>query len=126
MDEAAQYLEDNAKKEVLVVLESGLQYLVIESGDGATPTKRNSVKTHYAGRLIDGTPFDSSYDRGEPLTFGVTQVIAGWTEALQLMKEGDKWELTIPADLAYGSAGAGGAIGPNQTLVFDIKLIEVI
>ena len=126
MDEAAQYLEDNAKKEGEVVLESGLQYLVIESGDGATPTKRNSVKTHYAGRLIDGTPFDSSYDRGEPLTFGVTQVIAGWTEALQLMKEGDKWELTIPADLAYGSAGAGGAIGPNQTLVFDIKLIEVI
>jgi FKBP-type peptidyl-prolyl cis-trans isomerase FklB len=124
--DAAQYLEENGKKEGVTVLESGLQYRVVTSGDGATPTKTNSVETHYAGRLIDGTQFDSSYDRGEPLTFGVTQVIAGWTEALQLMKEGDKWELTIPADLAYGASGAGGTIGPNETLIFDIELLKVI
>ena len=103
-----------------------MQYKVIKSGDGKTPAATSSVTTHYEGTLIDGTVFDSSYKRGTPATFGVNQVIAGWTEALQLMKEGDQWELYIPSELAYGAnPRPGGPIGPNETLIFKIELIKV-
>jgi FKBP-type peptidyl-prolyl cis-trans isomerase len=101
-----------------VVTESGLQYEVIEAGEGASPGPEDTVEVHYRGTLVDGTEFDSSYKRGETVTFGVGQVIAGWTEALQLMSPGAKWNLYIPADLAYGPGGAGNLIGPNAALVF--------
>lgn len=123
--EGAKFLAENGKKEGVVTLPSGLQYKVIKAGNGATPKATDTVQTHYRGRLLDGTVFDSSYERGQPASFGVTQVIAGWTEALQKMKAGDKWELYIPADLAYGLRGSPPAIGPNSTLVFDIELIAV-
>ena len=119
------YLSDNGAKEGVTTTESGLQYEIIKSGDGAKPLSTNEVTVHYHGTLIDGTVFDSSVDRGEPATFGVTQVIKGWTEALQLMSIGDKWKLTIPSDLAYGDQGAGGMIGPGATLVFEVELLEV-
>lgn len=119
------YLEANKAKEGVVVLESGLQYKILTPGDGKSPTTNDRVRVHYKGTLIDGTQFDSSYDRGEPAEFGVTQVIRGWTEALQLMQEGAKWELTIPAELAYGSASRP-AIPANSVLVFDVELLEVI
>lgn len=119
------FLEENRKTEGVITLESGLQYLVINEGTGATPALTDQVKTHYKGTLIDGTVFDSSYDRGEPITFPVTGVIKGWTEALLLMKEGAKWKLFIPAYLAYGSKGAGGVIPPNATLIFDIELLSI-
>ena len=105
---------------------SGLQYEVVEEGNGPVPTANDQVKVHYTGRLIDGTVFDSSIERGEPATFGVTQVIPGWVEALQMMKAGSKWRLYIPSQLAYGPNGAGGAIGPNATLIFDVELLEVL
>jgi len=105
--------------------ESGLQYRVIKDGAGEQPASEDSVTVHYHGTLPDGTVFDSSYERGEPVTFPLNRVIAGWSEALQLMKEGDKWQLYIPSHLAYGSQGAGGQIGPNQTLVFEVELIKV-
>lgn len=120
------YLDENAQKDGVTVTESGLQYKVLESGNGATPTRQDQVKVHYAGRLIDGTEFDSSYRRGESITFGVTQVIPGWTEALMLMKEGDKWEIALPYTIAYGEGGAGANIPPYATLVFDVELIEVL
>lgn len=105
---------------------SGLQYKVVKSGTGKTPGPNDTVKVHYSGSLIDGTVFDSSIARGEPATFPVKGVIPGWTEVLQLMKEGDKWQVYIPPQLAYGEAGAGGGkIGPNSVLVFDIELIDV-
>ena len=104
---------------------SGLQYEVLEEGEGAQPQPGDQVTVHYTGKLIDGTVFDSSVDRGEPATFGVTQVIPGWVEALQMMKAGAKWRLFIPSALAYGPQGAGGVIGPNQTLIFDVELIAV-
>nr|WP_255938855.1 FKBP-type peptidyl-prolyl cis-trans isomerase [Kordiimonas sp. SCSIO 12610] len=119
------YLEENAKKEGVKVTESGLQYRVIEEGKGVQPSRTSNVTVHYRGRLIDGLEFDSSYARGEPATFPVNGVIAGWTEALQLMQEGAKWELTIPAELGYGTRGAGRDIPPNATLVFDVELISV-
>ncbi len=119
------FLAENAKKEGVKTLPSGLQYKVITSGTGKTPTAEDTVTTHYRGTLIDGTEFDSSYSRNEPATFPVKRVIAGWTEALQLMKEGDKWQLFIPSKLAYGESGAGGKIGPNATLIFDIELISI-
>ena len=119
------FLVANAKKEGGKVTESGLQYKVIKSGQGATPKPTSKVTTHYEGKLINGTVFDSSYKRGAPATFGVNQVIPGWTEALQLMKEGDQWELYIPSKLAYGERGAGADIGPNSTLIFKIELIKV-
>ena len=99
---------------------------MVESGNGAQPTANDKVEVHYTGKLIDGTVFDSSVERGVPAMFGVTQVIPGWVEALQLMKEGDKWRLYIPSDLAYGPNGAGGVIGPNATLIFDVELLRVI
>ncbi|RNI22390.1 FKBP-type peptidyl-prolyl cis-trans isomerase [Rufibacter latericius] len=123
--EGEAFLEANKEKEGVHALPSGLQYQVLESGSGRTPTRNSNVTTHYHGTLINGTVFDSSYERGEPATFPVNGVIAGWTEALQLMKEGDKWRLFIPGNLAYGSRGAGGDIGPNATLIFDVELITV-
>ena len=119
------FLADNAKKEGVKSTATGLQYKVLKSGKGKTPKATDTVKTHYHGRLIDGTVFDSSVDRGEPVSFPVNQVIPGWTEALQLMKEGDKWQLYIPSKLAYGERGAGGKIGPNSTLIFDVELISI-
>lgn len=124
--EGQKFLDENAKKEGVVVLESGLQYEVLVEGDGEKPTAQSTVKTHYHGTLIDGTVFDSSYDRGQPAEFPVGGVIRGWTEALQLMSVGSKWRLAIPYELAYGEQGAGGAIGPYQTLVFDVELLEIV
>jgi FKBP-type peptidyl-prolyl cis-trans isomerase FklB len=119
------FLETNKEKEGVKVLPSGLQYKIITEGTGNTPTANDKVKTHYRGTLIDGTEFDSSYKRNRPAEFTVTGVIKGWTEALQLMKEGGKWELYIPADLAYGERGRPG-IPPNSTLVFEIELLEIV
>lgn len=119
------FLAENGKREQVKVTPSGLQYEVLEQGTGAQPTATDRVVVHYTGRLIDGTVFDSSEERGEPATFGVTQVIPGWVEALQMMKAGSKWRLFIPANLAYGAQGVPG-IGPNQTLIFDVNLIEVV
>ena len=121
-----EFLEANGKRAEVQTLPSGLQYEVIEQGNGPKPGPGDQVTVHYTGKLIDGTVFDSSEDRGEPATFGVTQVIPGWVEALQLMNAGSKWRLYIPSDLAYGPNGAGGVIGPNQTLIFDVNLIEVV
>ena len=120
------FLFENAKREGVKTTASGLQYEVLESGNGAQPTANDRVEVHYTGKLIDGTVFDSSVERGVPATFGVTQVIPGWVEALQLMHEGDQWRLYIPSDLAYGPNGAGGLIGPDTTLIFDVQLLRVI
>lgn len=120
------FLKDNGAREKVMTTTSGLQYEVLEEGTGAQPSAGDQVTVHYTGKLIDGTVFDSSVERGEPATFGVTQVIPGWVEALQLMKEGAKWRLFIPSNLAYGPNGAGGVIGPNATLIFDVELIKVI
>lgn len=122
---AADFLAENAAKEGVVVTESGLQYEVLEAGDGVVPTAEDTVEVHYRGTLMDGTEFDSSYSRNQTASFGVTQVIAGWVEALQLMPVGSKWKLVIPADLAYGAGGAGGTIGPNATLIFEVELISI-
>ena len=121
-----EYLEANAKKEGVVVTESGLQYKEITAGKGAIPKATDKVKVHYKGTLIDGTEFDSSYKRGQPATFPVTGVIKGWIEALQLMNEGDKFQLAIPSELAYGKRGSGAKIGPDTTLLFDVELIEIV
>ena len=118
------FLTENAKREGIKVTESGLQYEVLESGKGDSPKASDNVEVHYTGKLIDGTVFDSSVERGVPASFGVTQVIPGWVEALQLMH--DKWRLYIPSDLAYGPNGAGGVIGPNMTLIFDVELLRII
>lgn len=120
------FLAANAKKPGVKTTKSGLQYKVIKEGTGKTPKATDTVKTHYTGTLIDGTKFDSSVDRGEPAEFGVTQVIPGWTEALQLMKVGSKWQLVIPSDLAYGPDGGQGRMPPNAVLVFDIELLDVL
>jgi FKBP-type peptidyl-prolyl cis-trans isomerase FkpA/FKBP-type peptidyl-prolyl cis-trans isomerase FklB len=122
--EGTAYLEANKAKEGVTVTESGLQYRVITEGTGVVPTATDSVSVHYSGKLLDGTEFDSSVARGEPVTFDVTGVIAGWTEALQLMPKGSKWELVIPSDLAYGPGG-NGPIPPNSVLVFEVELLEV-
>ncbi len=119
------FLTENAKKPGIQVTKTGLQYRVVRQGTGATPTARDAVRCHYEGRLIDGTVFDSSYARGEPAVFPVSRVIAGWTEALQLMKVGDKWELFIPSPIAYGAEGRPPKIGPNQTLLFTIELLAI-
>lgn len=118
------FLAENAKKDNIVVLPSGLQYEVIREGNGKKPSATSKVKCHYEGTLIDGTKFDSSYDRGEPATFGLNQVIAGWTEGLQLMSEGAKYRFFIPYNLGYGERGAGASIPPYAALVFDVELIE--
>jgi FKBP-type peptidyl-prolyl cis-trans isomerase FklB len=124
--EGKAFLEANAKRAEVVTLASGLQYEVMTAGTGATPKASDSVKVHYHGSLIDGTVFDSSVKRGEPATFGVTQVISGWVEALQLMPVGSKWKLVIPSDLAYGAQGAGQAIAPHSTLVFEVELLDIV
>jgi hypothetical protein len=120
------FLSDNAQKEGVIVLPSGLQYQVLREGNGKQPKATDRVKCHYEGTLIDGTKFDSSYDRGEPATFGLNQVIAGWTEGVQLMQEGAKYRFFIPYNLAYGERGAGSSIPPFAALVFDVELIEVV
>ena len=122
---ADEFLAANAKKEGVVALDSGLQYKVLSSGEGATPTAESTVEVHYRGTLVDGTEFDSSYERGEPVSFPVNGVIPGWTEALQLMKEGDKWQLVIPPQLAYAERGAPPVIPPNAALVFEVELLKV-
>lgn len=124
--EGKKFLENNGKKKGVTVLPSGLQYEVLNEGEGDMPTINDQVKCHYHGTLIDGTVFDSSVQRGKPAVFPVNGVIKGWVEALQLMSTGSKWRLYVPSDLAYGSQGAGGAIGPNTTLIFDVELIEII
>jgi FKBP-type peptidyl-prolyl cis-trans isomerase len=120
------FLAENAKKEGIKITESGLQYKVLTEGDGPLPAATDTVKVHYTGTFIDGKKFDSSVDRGEPATFGVDQVIPGWTEALQLMKVGSKWQLAIPSDLAYGPQGRGADMPPNSVLLFDVELIEIV
>ena len=120
------FLAENAKKENIVVLPSGLQYEVIKEGNGKKPSATSQVKCHYEGTLIDGTKFDSSYDLGEPATFGLNQVIAGWTEGVQLMSEGAKYRFFIPYNLGYGARGAGASITPYSALVFVVELIEVL
>ena len=119
------FLAENGKKEGVKTLPSGLQYKEIAPGTGKSPKTTDTVTTHYKGTLIDGTEFDSSHKRGEPATFPVSGVISGWTEALQLMKEGAKWQLFVPSNLAYGERGAGREIGPNATLIFEVELISV-
>ena len=123
--EGAAFLAKNKTQPGVVALPSGLQYKVLKNGAGASPTPADKVKVHYHGTLLDGTVFDSSVKRGEPISFGVTQVIKGWTEALQKMKVGDKWVLYIPSELAYGARGTQGAIGPNATLVFEVELLGI-
>ena len=118
-----EFLADNAKQENVKQLKGGVQYKVIEEGDGESPVLTDTVKVHYTGKLIDGTMFDSSVQRGEPATFRVGQVIKGWQMALQEMKVGDKWMIYIPSELAYGEQGSPGAIGPNQVLVFEVELL---
>jgi FKBP-type peptidyl-prolyl cis-trans isomerase FklB len=120
-----QFLAANAARPEVTTTASGLQYEVLETGSGARPGPRSMVVTHYHGTLVDGTVFDSSVTRGQPATFGVHQVIPAWTEALQLMPVGSKWRVACPPDLAYGARGAGGVIGPNATLVFEIQLIDI-
>ncbi len=120
------FLAENAKKEGVVVLPSGLQYEVLVEGNGKKPSATDRVQCHYEGTLIDGTVFDSSIKRGEPAVFGVNQVIMGWVEALQLMQEGAKWRLYIPYNMAYGENGAGEMIPPYSALVFDVELIKVL
>ena len=120
------YLAENAKKDGVVTLPSGLQYKVLQEGNGKKPSAKDSVKCHYEGFLIDGTVFDSSVQRGEPAVFGLQQVIAGWTEGLQLMQEGAKYRFFIPYRLAYGEGGAGASIPPFAALIFDVELIEVM
>ena len=120
-----QFLAENKTKPGVTTLPSGLQYEVLTAGTGKKPTKNSSVTTHYHGTLTNGTVFDSSYQRGQPATFPVSGVIAGWTEALQLMPEGSKWRLYIPAELAYGKRGAGRDIGPDSALIFDVELLKV-
>ena len=120
------FLAENAKKEGVITLPSGLQYQVITEGNGKKPSATDRVKCHYEGTLIDGTLFDSSIKRGQPAVFGVNQVIQGWVEALQLMTEGSKWRLFIPSELGYGAQQAGEMIPPHSTLIFEVELIEVL
>jgi FKBP-type peptidyl-prolyl cis-trans isomerase len=125
--EGKEFLAKNAKQKGVRITKSGLQYKVLKEGPkgGKSPKATDTVVTHYTGRLLDGTVFDSSMDRGHPASFPVGQVIKGWTEALQLMKPGDKWELYIPAELAYGEMGAGGRIPPNAVLIFELELLSI-
>ncbi|MGB1908204.1 MAG: FKBP-type peptidyl-prolyl cis-trans isomerase [Spongiibacter sp.] len=123
---AEEFLAKNAKEEGVITTESGLQYKIIEKGEGESPRAEDKVEVHYEGTLLDGTVFDSSYKRNETVTFPVNGVIPGWTEALQLMKVGAKWTLYIPPELAYGAGGAGQMIGPNSALVFDVELVDIV
>jgi FKBP-type peptidyl-prolyl cis-trans isomerase FklB len=123
--EGESFLAENKKKEGVITLPSGLQYKIVKEGTGETPKLEDTVTVNYRGTLIDGTEFDSSYRRGQPATFSVKGVIAGWTEALQLMKVGSKWQLFVPSNLAYGERGAGRDIEPNASLIFDIELLSI-
>ena len=125
-EQGEKYLAENAKKDGVITLPSGLQYQVLKEGNGKKPSAKDSVKCHYEGFLIDGTVFDSSVQRGEPAVFGLQQVIAGWTEGLQLMQEGAKYRFFIPYRLAYGEGGAGSSIPPYAALIFDVELIQVM
>ncbi len=125
LDAGAAFLAENAKTQGVVTTASGLQYLVLTPGTGASPQVTDAVTVHYRGTLIDGTEFDSSYSRGKPASFPLNRVIKGWTEGLQLMQEGGKHRLFIPPELAYGERGAGKLIGPNATLIFDVELIKI-
>lgn len=126
IEEGEKFLADNAKRDGVTVTESGLQYEIITEGSGDKPTAASTVSTHYHGTLINGEVFDSSVQRGQPAQFPVGGVIAGWTEALQLMPVGSKWRLFVPYNLAYGEQGAGGAIGPYTTLIFEVELLEIV
>lgn len=126
IDKGNNFLSENSKKEGVTTLASGLQYEVLTKGNGATPKATDTVRCHYHGTLINGEVFDSSVQRGQPADFPVNGVIQGWVEALQLMQEGDKWRLYVPSNLAYGERGAGGAIGPHTTLIFDVELISIL
>jgi FKBP-type peptidyl-prolyl cis-trans isomerase FklB len=126
LEAGLEFLEKNRSKEGVTELPSGLQYQVINEGDGDLPSLTDEVKCHYHGSLIDGTVFDSSVERGQPAVFPVNGVIQGWVEALQIMPVGSKWRLYVPPELGYGQQGAGGAIGPNSTLVFDVELLEIV
>ncbi|MEA3544509.1 MAG: FKBP-type peptidyl-prolyl cis-trans isomerase [Thermodesulfobacteriota bacterium] len=123
---AQEFLAKNGKQDGVVTLDSGLQYKVIRAGEGATPQEESKVQVHYSGTLLDGTEFDSSYKRGEPASFPVNGVISGWTEALQLMKEGAKWQLVIPSQLAYAERGAPPMIPPNAALIFEVELLKIL
>ncbi len=124
--EGQQYLEANAAKEGVNLTESGLQFKVLEQGDGSIPSRQDRVKVHYTGRLLDGSVFDSSVQRGQPAEFPVSGVIPGWIEALTLMPVGSKWELYIPHNLAYGERGAGASIPPFSALIFEVELLEIL
>jgi FKBP-type peptidyl-prolyl cis-trans isomerase FklB len=124
-DKGTKFLEENKAKEDVVTLESGLQYQILKKGTGASPKATDTVKCHYKGTTIDGKEFDSSYKRGEPATFALNRVIKGWTEGLQLMKEGGKWRFFVPSELAYGEKGAGPNIGPNEVLIFEVELLGI-
>ena len=124
--EGQAYLAENGQREGVVITESGLQYEVLTQGDGPRPSATQQVSVNYRGTLIDGTEFDSSYERGEPATFPVNRVIGGWTEALQLMSVGSKYRLVIPSNLAYGERGSGPTIGPNATLIFEVELLAIV
>jgi FKBP-type peptidyl-prolyl cis-trans isomerase FklB len=126
IEEGEAFLAENAKKDEVTVTDTGLQFEVLNEGSGDKPSESSTVRTHYHGTLIHGTVFDSSYERGEPAEFPVNGVIKGWTEALQMMSVGSKYRLTVPHHLAYGEQGAGAAIGPYQTLVFDVELMEIV
>lgn len=126
LEEGNAFLEKNKAREGVTTTESGLQYEVLTEGTGAKPTAQDQVRVHYHGTLIDGEVFDSSVDKGEPVVFGVGQVIPGWTEALQLMPVGSKWKVFIPSDLAYGANPRPGPIGPNSTLIFEVELLEIV
>ncbi|AIG00124.1 peptidylprolyl isomerase [Alteromonas australica] len=126
IEEGAKFLEENAKRDGITVTESGLQYEVVAKGDGEKPVPASTVRVHYHGTLIDGTTFDSSYERGQPAEFPVGGVIKGWTEALQLMEVGAKYRLYVPHELAYGEQGAGAAIAPYSTLIFDVELLDIL
>ena len=124
-NESSTFLANNAKNDGFVVTASGLQYKIIKKGAGKSPTSEDKVIAHYTGKLLDGTVFDSSHDRGEPATFPVSSVIKGWQEVLPMMKVGGKWKIVVPANLAYADRGAGNLIGPNETLIFDIELVSI-
>ena len=126
LEEGNAFLEKNKARDGVTTTESGLQYEIITAGTGEKPTAEDQVRVHYHGTLTDGTVFDSSVERGEPVVFGVTQVIPGWTEALQLMPVGSKWKIYLPSEIAYGERGAGRDIGPNTALVFEVELLEIV